>query len=174
MKKIKVLGVSSLLALTLALTGCGNSGQMNSVGTAVDGNETSIEKAAIRLSEAKDEGGYKVIDVTTLHDWIKEKKDLVIIDTMPASNFAKGHIPGAVNAELPKTSAADITAEQKADFIKALGTNKDATIVIYCGFTACERSHLGAQIAIKEGFKNVYRMPGGSIAWQNAGYEEEK
>lgn len=174
MKKIKVLGVSSLLALTIGLTGCGNSGQLNSVGTSVDGNETSIEKAAIRLGEAKKEGGYNLIDVETLHNWIKEKKDMVIIDTMPAANYEKGHIPGSVNAELPKSASEEMTAEQKANFIKALGTNKDATIVIYCGFTACERSHVGAELAVKEGFKHVYRVPGGSIAWQNAGYEEEK
>lgn len=99
---------------------------------------------------------------------------MIIIDTMPADNFTKGHIPGAVNAELPKDPKEEVTAEAKAAFIKALGTDKNKTIVVYCGFVACERSHVGAKIAVDEGFKNVYRVPGGSVAWGNAGYEMEK
>lgn len=148
--------------------------QLNSVGTSIDGNEVAIEKAAIRLGVAKDEGGYNLVDVETLNTWVSEDKEMVIIDTMPADSYSNGFIPGAVNAELPKSADEEITAEQKEAFIKALGTDKDATIVVYCGFTACERSHFGAEIAVKEGFKNVYRLPGGIVAWQNAEYEVAK
>lgn len=174
MKRFKFLSFAFLLVAVLTLSGCGSSEALNSVGTSVDGNEVPIEKAAIRLGEAKAEGGYDLVDIDTVKGWVDEGKDMVIIDTMPADSYANGFIPGALNAELPKSVDEEVTADQKAAFLEALGTDKDATVIIYCGFVACERSHVGAEIAVKEGFKNVYRLPGGIVAWQNAEYEVEK
>ncbi len=75
---------------------------------------------------------------------------------------------------MPKTSLADATDDEKAAFEAQLGDDKDALIVVYCGFTACGRSDAGAAYAVELGYTNVYRQPGGIIAWRNAGYEEEK
>ena len=47
--------------------------------------------------------------------------------------------------------------------------NKDKTIIVYCGFTGCERSHQGAKILVEKGFKNVFRYPGGISAWVDNG-----
>ena len=144
------------------------------VGTAVDGNEQNIEKAAMSLVKAKEEGKYSLVSTEELKSWVDSKKDMVIIDTMPASSFKNGHIPGAVNAELPKTGMNDVTAEQKAAFIKLLPADKNKTVVLYCGFTSCARSDVGAKIAVELGYKNVYRQPGGIVAWQDAKYTVEK
>ena len=46
--------------------------------------------------------------------------------------------------------------------------NKEVTVVVYCGFTKCQRSHQGAMFLVKQGFKNVYRYPGGISAWVDA------
>ncbi len=46
--------------------------------------------------------------------------------------------------------------------------NKEAKIVVYCGFVKCQRSHQGAMFLVKQGFKNVYRYPGGISAWVDA------
>ncbi|MBQ6438766.1 MAG: rhodanese-like domain-containing protein [Mogibacterium sp.] len=51
--------------------------------------------------------------------------------------------------------------------------NKDKTIVVYCGFVGCERSHQGAMYLVSKGFKNVYRYPGGISAWVDAGNDIE-
>ncbi len=99
---------------------------------------------------------------------------MIVIDTMPADFYGKGHIPTAKNAVMPKTSLADATDDEKAAFEAQLGDDKDALIVVYCGFTACGRSDAGAAYAVELGYTNVYRQPGGIIAWRNAGYEEEK
>jgi rhodanese-related sulfurtransferase len=117
---------------------------------------------------------YQLLSTEELNKWIGEKKDMIIIDTMPADFYGKNHIPGALNAELPKTGMADATDEQKAAFIKLLGSDKEKPIVVYCGFVGCARSDVGAVLALQEGFKNVYRVPGGFIAWQEAGYAVEK
>lgn len=172
MKRKTVALVVGLALSALVFTGC--SQQINKVGTAPDGSEVAIEKATMKFIKDYEAGDYKIISTVDLNKWVGEKKDMIIVDTMPADSFAKGHIPAAVNAELPKTGMADATDEQKAAFIKLLGTDKKKTIVVYCGFVGCARSDVGAVLAKKAGFENVYRVPGGSIAWEEAKFTVEK
>ena len=172
MKKRRVGLLAGLISLVMVISGC--SAAVAKVGTAPDGDELAIEKATMKFMKDTMAGGYKLVSTEDLNKWVTEKKDMIIIDTMPADSFKNGHIPGAVNAELPKTTLADATAEQKEAFIKLLGTDKTKTIVVYCGFVGCARSDVGAVIAMEQGFKEVYRMPGGIIAWTAAKYAAEK
>jgi rhodanese-related sulfurtransferase len=68
----------------------------------------------------------------------------------------------------------ETAGKTKADFEKLLGPNKEKTIVVYCGFVKCTRSHNGAVWAKKLGYKNVYRYPGGIKAWKEADYPIDK
>lgn len=180
--KGKIVALMVVLVLSIvALAGCTQTKNTGSgkaatskVGTAVDGSEVAIEKATMKFIKDYQAGGYKLVSTEDLNKWIGEKKNMIIIDTMPADFFAKNHIPGAVNAELPKTGMADATDEQKAAFIKLLGADKSKAIVVYCGFVGCARSDVGSVIALQQGFTDVYRVPGGFIAWQEAGYAIEK
>ena len=47
--------------------------------------------------------------------------------------------------------------------------DKDKLVVVYCGFTACGRSHNAALWAKRNGYTNVKRYPGGIFAWKGAG-----
>jgi rhodanese-related sulfurtransferase len=67
----------------------------------------------------------------------------------------------------------ETAGKSQADFEALLGPDKDKTIVIYCGFMKCTRSHNGAMWAKKLGYKNVYRFPGGIFAWKGAGFPIE-
>lgn len=174
-RKILISMMLSLLFI-IGVTGCSNStsGTATKTGTAPDGSEVAIEKATMKFMKDVEAGGYQLVSTEELNKWVGDKKDMIIIDTMPADFYAKGHIPTALNAELPKTTLADATDEQKEAFVKLLGDDKEKTIVVYCGFVGCARSDVGAVIALDQGFKNVYRVPGGIIAWQEAKYEVEK
>jgi rhodanese-related sulfurtransferase len=55
----------------------------------------------------------------------------------------------------------DLDAATKDKLEKLLGPDKDRKIVFYCGFTKCTRSHNGALWAVKLGYTNVCRHPGG-------------
>lgn len=174
MKKLLKLG--SLMALMLVFAvGCAQAsgGGASSPGTAKDGNEQKIEAAAIRLMAATEEVGYTNISTEDLKKKIDAGDDMIIIDTMPKKSYDSNRIPGALNAELP-VKIEDVTDEQRAAFVEALGQDKEKTIILYCGFVSCERSHVGAIIAKEEGFTNILRQPGGIIAWIDAGYEVEK
>ena len=117
-------------------------------------------------------GGYQLVSIDELNGWLSDGKDMVIIDTMPEGSYKDAHIPTAVNAELP-IAMADVTDEQKTAYIEQLGDDKDKDVVVYCGFVGCARSDVGSVIALEEGFKNVYRLPGGIVAWKEAKYEVE-
>ena len=51
--------------------------------------------------------------------------------------------------------------------------DKNVMIVVYCGFTKCQRSHQGAMYLTSLGLKNVYRYAGGISAWVDANYPIE-
>jgi thiosulfate/3-mercaptopyruvate sulfurtransferase len=137
--------------------------------------ELTNEKIAVKFEREVERGGYKVVTTQELKGWLDQKKEVLVVDTMPADNFRKQHIPGAVNFEIQRhPELTEMSDKMKADFEKLLGPDKDRTIVFYCGFTDCERSHNAGMWAIKLGFKNVYRQPGGIVGWVEAGYPVEK
>lgn len=125
-------------------------------------------------------GGYKYVDLPTLKKWMDDKKDMLIIDTMPLEDsYKKAHIPGAKQFLFPipdmaAWDAKETDGKSQADYEALLGADKNKTIVIYCGFVKCTRSHNGALWAKKLGYANVFRFPGGIYAWKGAGYPEEK
>jgi len=144
--------------------------------------EKEVEKeiGAVKLVREVQRSGYDVITTEELKKWIDTGKDMVIVDTMPyKGSYKKGHIPGAVQFlfPIPEMKQWDIKETEnkiKEDYIKLLGNDKNKTIVIYCGFVKCTRSHNGAAWAEKLGYKNVYRHPGGIFAWKGAKYPVEK
>ena len=102
-----------------------------------------------------------------------EGKAMVIVDTMPESNFRKEHIPGAKNLLFPVPPMAawdtkETAGKTEADYAALLGEDKELPVVVYCGFVKCTRSDNGATWAKKLGYKNVYRVPGGLFAWKGA------
>ncbi len=142
--------------------------------------EVETEASAVKLARDVKAGGYNLVTTEELKKWIDEKKDMIIIDTMPyEDSYKKGHVPGAKQflfpiADMNEWDAKETAGKTKEDFMALLGADKNKTIVIYCGFTKCTRSHNGAAWAVKLGYTNVYRQPGGIFAWKGAGYPVEK
>jgi thiosulfate/3-mercaptopyruvate sulfurtransferase len=137
--------------------------------------ELDEEKVAITFAKEVERGGYKIVSTSELKKWMDEKKEMLIVDTMPfADSYKKQHIPGAISFEFPIPEVTKLDDKTKTDFEKALGPNKDRLIVFYCGFTKCTRSHNGAMWALKLGYRNVYRHPGGIKAWVEAEYPVDK
>jgi rhodanese-related sulfurtransferase len=137
--------------------------------------EVETEKIAVKFAREVIRGGYGILSTDELQGWLDQKKDMLIVDTMPyEDSYKKQHIPSAVQFELPIPEMTEMDDQTKADFVKLLGPDKDRLIVVYCGFTKCGRSHNGAMWAIKLGYRNVYRCPGGIKAWNEAGFPVAK
>ncbi|VTX73318.1 rhodanese-like domain-containing protein [Gemella haemolysans] len=171
MKKNKITLALSSILLSVSLVGCSSGDGLNR--SAKDGKENEVEKASIKLVKATKTGDYNLISADELKKSIDSKEDMILINTIPSDRFEKTKIKGAVNAGLPKEMK-DLKPEEKEAFLKTLGSDKDKKIVIYCGFVACERSHVGAVLAKEAGYKNVYRFPGGIAAWLDAGNSIDK
>jgi len=155
-----MIGLMGIVAL--ALVGCGQSWS---------GKELELEKNSVTLVQEASRGGYKLVTTPELKAWIDQKKPMMIIDTMPLEDsYKKNHIPGAVQYEFPIPEVKEVNDAARAKFEKFLGPDKDKPLVFYCGFVKCTRSHNGAMWAMKLGYKNVYRHPGGIKAWMETDY----
>ncbi len=137
--------------------------------------ELDTEKVATNFHAEAQRGAYQVVTTPELKKWLDNKKSMLIVDTMPfEASYKKNHIPGAKQMEFPIPEMTSIDDQTKEELIKLLGPDQDRTIVFYCGFTKCTRSHNAAMWAVKLGYKNVYRMPGGIKAWKEADYPVNK
>jgi len=142
--------------------------------------EVDKESAAVKVVREVQRGDYDVVTTDELKKWIDSGKAMVIVDTMPLdASYKKQHVPGAVPFlfPIPDMETWDVKetdGKSLDDYAALLGPDKDKTIVVYCGFVKCTRSHNGAAWARKVGYKHVYRYTGGIYAWRGAGYPIEK
>ena len=103
---------------------------------------------------------YKDLTPAEAKALIDTTPDLIIIDVSP--NYAKGHLPGAVNYYVGDGS-----------LDKAIPTlDKSKPYLVYCHVDSV--AILGAQKLIDAGFETVYRLEGNYSAWVDAGYDIEK
>ena len=168
MKKFLLLVAVAIVGFVIA--GCSTSGgAVVSVGTSPSGLEIPIEQATLKFNEDVGANTYKVVNTDELKKWMDEGKELTIVSTLPAEDDKKfGTIEGAINSVMPKTEQ-ELTKENEDALLEAVGPDKEKTIITYCGFVACRRSHHAAATLSKNGYENVYRYPGGIIAWTEAG-----
>jgi thiosulfate/3-mercaptopyruvate sulfurtransferase len=133
--------------------------------------ELETEKIAVTFAKEVERGGYKILTTEELKGWVDQKKPMLIVDTMPfEASYKKQHVPGAVQMEFPIPEMTQLDDKTKAALEKLLGPDKERLIVFYCGFVKCTRSHNGAMWAVRLGYKNIYRHPGGIKAWDEADY----
>ena len=142
-------------------------------------DEFAWEKVAIGLCRQTAAGGYKLVGTEELKGWIDAKKDMLIVDTMPyEDSYKKEHIPGAKQflfpvPEMKTWNPGETGGKSEQDYLQLLGPDKNRLIVVYCGFVKCTRSDNAAVWAVKNGYTNIFRMPGGIFAWKGAGYPTE-
>ncbi len=83
---------------------------------------------------------------------------IILVDTREDSEWARGHIPGAIH--LSKGII-------ERDIERAI-PDKEAAIILYCG--GGFRSALAADNLQKMGYRNVISMDGGWRGWTEAGF----
>ncbi len=141
--------------------------------------EVEKETGAVKLVREVLAGGYGIITTEELKKLIDSGKDILVVDTMPfEDSYKKEHVPGAKQFLFPipdmtEWDTKETDGKSQEDYAALLGPDKERTVVIYCGFVKCTRSHNGAMWAKKMGYTNVLRHPGGIFAWKGAGYPTE-
>ncbi len=174
--RTKMLNKLMMVTLLLVL----GASQAMAFGTNKFEKEVETEQQAVKLTREVVRGGYDIVTTAELKQWIDAGKQMLIVDTMPyEASYKKEHVPGAAQFLFPIPDMNAWNQEETAgksveDYEKLLGSDKDKTIVVYCGFVKCTRSHNGAAWAKKLGYKHVYRYPGGIFAWKGAEFPVEE
>ncbi|MGX9727212.1 MAG: rhodanese-like domain-containing protein [Candidatus Electronema sp. VV] len=143
--------------------------------------EVETEQSAVKLARETVAGGYGLITTDELRKLLdsEEGKKALVVDTMPfEDSYKKEHVPGAKHFLFPVPPMSEWDTKEtggktQEDFAALLGPDKDKTIIFYCGFVKCTRSHNGAAWAKKLGYTKVLRHPGGIFAWKGAKHPTE-
>ena len=127
----KTKGWFILLMITLSIFGLTACGDKNDKGETLTYDQISAKKAK------------EIMDT---------EKDYIIIDARTESEFAQGHIEGAIL--IPEYEIADRAEKELPD--------KDALVLVYC--RSGRRSKIASEELVKLGYTNVKEF-GGIIDW---------
>lgn len=99
----------------------------------------------------------------------------LIIDTRVASEYADGHIKGAVSVPYREKSdkAVNFDASQDEFNLAKLPADKTAAIIMYCNGSECWKSYKASTTAIKAGYTNIYWYRDGFPNWKSKGLPSE-
>ncbi|MFH2027728.1 MAG: rhodanese-like domain-containing protein, partial [Nanoarchaeota archaeon] len=150
----KIIGILGIL-LVLGMIGC-TSDNSNSEMTDEIAEQNMPDVVATQPDLSNEGIGYIDISVEMARDVMDLNPELIVIDVSP--NYAKGHLPGAINYYVGDGS---LDAA-----IPSLDNMKE--YLVYCHVDSA--AILGAQKLVDAGFMNVYRLEGNYAAWVNAGY----
>lgn len=93
---------------------------------------------------------------------LKSKMDvsnILVIHTLDAEHYAKGHIPGAVNIDYERMNP------------QMLPENKDLPLAFYCAGPMCPVGERAAAKAASWGYTAVWVYKGGISDWRAAGMD---
>jgi rhodanese-related sulfurtransferase len=116
---------------------------------------------AVSLAEADDDGQVSVttIEVSAAKDFVARHENAVIMDVRTPVEYEMSHITGAVNV--------NVQEESFQDMVVALDPNK--TYIVHCTKNpAGGRSSRALETLQRLGFKNLYSLEGGYVAWKDA------
>ncbi len=92
----------------------------------------------------------------------EEKAKFQLLDVRSTSEFEKGRIGGAKHK---------FVAEMRDGVHGDIGLDLDKPVAVYCG--SGYRASIAASLMKRDGFKEVYNVPGSMQAWKNAGFSVE-
>ena len=81
---------------------------------------------------------------------------LVVVDSRKKTEYAKGHIEGAVNI---------LNTDMNPPALEMIAPDKTKPILFYCNGTRCLRSSAAVAMALDWGYKNIFWFRGGWNEW---------
>ena len=116
---------------------------------------------AIALAQADDNVEEPITDIAVDEaiDFVAQHENVVILDVRTPLEYETSHIPGAVNV--------DVQNESFNDNVIALDPGK--TYIVHCTKNPVGGRSSRALDTLQDlGFKNLYSLEGGYVAWQEA------
>lgn len=110
------------------------------------------------LAEQEAQVSYKEVTTEDVLKLREAHPDITLIDARSAEDYAKEHIPGAVQMR-PSEIAEKLPQIQK---------DKLLPVIFYCTDTQCQASAKAAHAAKEAGYTNLKRYTAGLKAWKEA------
>ena len=119
----------------------------------------SLLAAAFVQADGDIEDAVISIEVNAARNFVARHEDAVIVDVRTPLEYEMSHITGSVNV--------DVQDESFADRVKVL--DPDKTYIVHCTKNpAGGRSSRALETLQSLGFKRLYSLQGGYVAWQEA------
>lgn len=100
--------------------------------------------------------GIVVVNAEEVVELILTRSNLLIIDSRKRTEYAKGHIEGAVNL---------LNTDMQPEDLGMLDPEKNRTMIFYCNGERCLRSSDAIKKAMSWGYKNIFWFRGGWKEW---------
>lgn len=123
--------------------------------------DTPDEINGRRFENAK--ANIKSIDVATLHSWIEDKKNFILLDVREPDEIDAMRIVSENSIAIPR-GVVDFLFHRMVPDI-------ETTVVVYCSHG--NRSAVVTELIDGYGYKNIYNLKDGIYEWVSAGYRVE-
>jgi rhodanese-related sulfurtransferase len=98
------------------------------------------------------------ISVDDVKRALDNKEDIILLDVRTTGEYLRGKIAGSIN----------LPVDEVTQKIEALIPDKTKIVYVYC--LSGSRSVYAVDMMIKLGYKKVYDVPNGLLAWRVKGY----
>ncbi len=99
------------------------------------------------------------IDVNSAQEYVAQHENAVILDVRTPAEYDMSHITVAMNVNVQNDDFATMVA----------GLDKDKTYLVHCTRNPADGRSARALVTLQElGFRNLYNLEGGYIAWKEA------
>lgn len=143
----------TLVALVATAVACGGS---DADGEASDGSAVDTLPLAVPAPEVQD--GLLIVSPGQVREWQDSETDFVLVDARDAVQYAREHIPGAINVPYVEIRAGGLLPP------------RDQRIVVYCSSETCPISQYAYEALDQLGYEEIYDMRAGLEGWKDAGY----
>ncbi len=115
--------------------------------------------APLSHADGPEQADVAKIDVNGAREYVTVRNDAVIMDVRTPAEYEMSHIPDAVNVNVQDDSFAATVA----------GLDRDKTYIVHCTKNPADGRSSRALVTLQElGFKNLYSLEGGYVAWKEA------
>ena len=151
--RIRALLDVTIAALVATAVACG--------GTEADGesSETSaVDTLPLAVPAPEVQDGLLIVSPGQVREWQESGTEFVLVDARDAVQYAREHIPGAVNVPYVEIRAGGLLPP------------RDQRIVVYCSSETCPISQYAYEALDQLGYEEIYDMRAGLEGWKDAGY----
>ena len=119
----------------------------------------SLLAVSLAQADGDTQDSVTTIEVNAAKDFVARHEKAVILDVRTPVEYEMSHITGSVNV--------NVQDESFEDMVVALDPNK--TYIVHCTKNPADgRSNRALETLQSLGFKHLYSLEGGYVAWQDA------